>query len=409
MSVEQSISYHDYSITTGNTRMLTLAGTIIAQFALGSVYTWSLFNAGLAERLAVPVDSVAFSFGILCLSLALASSISGKLQERFGVRKVAIAAALMMGAGLFATAYVQNVWMLYLFAGLVLGAADGTGYLMTLSNCVQWFPERKGLISALSIGAYGLGSLGFKYINLALLQRFGLSETFLIWGLLAAMMILAGALLMQDAPRKTQAGGHGGVGDFTLRQAMARPQFWILAMIFLTVCMSGLYVIGVAKDIGQQYAGLPLAVAANAVAIIAAANLGGRLVLGILSDRMMRIRVVSLALLASLAGVSLLLFADMSMPVFYAAVACVAFSFGGVITVYPSLVSDFFGLDNLTRNYGVIYLGFGIGSLLGSMISALFGGFAVAFVVILALLATSLVLSLIVRAPAPTLPDSAVF
>lgn len=34
--------------------------------------------------------------------------------------------------------------MLYLCAGILVGFADGTGYLMTLSNCVKWFPERKG-------------------------------------------------------------------------------------------------------------------------------------------------------------------------------------------------------------------------------------------------------------------------
>jgi hypothetical protein len=50
--------------------------------------------------------------------------------------------------------------MLWLSAGVLVGLADGAGYLLTLSNCVKWFPERKGLISAFSIGSYGLGSLG---------------------------------------------------------------------------------------------------------------------------------------------------------------------------------------------------------------------------------------------------------
>jgi len=31
------------------TRWLTLIGTVITQFALGSVYTWSLFNGQLAQ------------------------------------------------------------------------------------------------------------------------------------------------------------------------------------------------------------------------------------------------------------------------------------------------------------------------------------------------------------------------
>lgn len=76
---------------------------------------------------------------------------------------------------------------------------------------------------------------------------------------------------------------------------MRQPQYWMLALMFLTVCMSGLYVIGVAKDIGESFVHLSAATAANAVAVIAVANLSGRLVLGVLSDKMPRIRVITLA------------------------------------------------------------------------------------------------------------------
>lgn len=406
MSVNRSISY-DQSFdrsterSTNSIRITTLIGTIMAQFALGSVYTWSLFNAGIAEQLGVPVDNVAFSFGILSLALALASSLSGKMQERFGVKRVTIAAGVLMGLGLFLTAHVTNVVMLYLCAGLVLGWADGTGYLLTLSNCVRWFPERKGLISALSIGAYGLGSLGFKFINLALLDQVGLNQTFLYWGAMAAVVIIVGGLLMADAPRQAQQQTTTPTANFTLGEAIRRPQFWMLALIFFTVCMSGLYVIGVAKDIGEQYAGLSFSIAANAVAVIAVANLGGRLVLGVLSDSMACIKVVALALLSCLIGVGLLLFTDLSLAYFYAAVAFIAFSFGGTITVYPSLVSDFFGLNNLTKNYGAIYLGFGIGSLCGSLVAAAFGGFTATFNFMLVLLAIAFVAALTIKRPAP--------
>ncbi|STP16960.1 transporter [Escherichia coli] len=57
--------------------------TIITQFALGSVYTWSLFNGALSAKLGAPVSQVAFSFGLLSLGLAISSSVAGKLQERF--------------------------------------------------------------------------------------------------------------------------------------------------------------------------------------------------------------------------------------------------------------------------------------------------------------------------------------
>ena len=382
------------------TRTLTLIGTIITQFALGSVYTWSLFNGPLANKLDAPISEVAFSFGLLSLGLAIASSLAGKLQERFGVRNVTLGAGILMAVGFWLTAHADNLMMLYLSAGILVGLADGAGYLMTLSNCVKWFPERKGLISACSIGAYGLGSLGFKFICGALLSAQGLENTFMIWGVLAMSMIIVGALLMRDAPMQKSSGNTQlEAKDYTLAQSVRLPQYWMLALMFLTACMSGLYVIGVAKDIGEGMVHLSAQTAANAVTVIAIANLSGRLILGVLSDKMARIRVITLAQIVSLVGMSILLFTHMNESTFFLSLARVAFSFGGTITVFPSLVSDFFGLNNLTKNYGLIYLGFGIGSVLGSLVASAFGGFTVTFSLIMTLLVISLVLSLSIRLP----------
>lgn len=382
------------------TRWLTLVGTIVTQFALGSVYTWSLFNSFLSQKLDAPISQVAFSFGLLSLGLALSSSVAGKLQERFGVKRVTMASGVLLGLGLFLTAHSSNLLMLWLSAGVLVGLADGAGYLLTLSNCVKWFPERKGLISAFSIGSYGLGSLGFKFIDSHLLATVGLEHTFMIWGGLAMVMILFGATLMKDAPVQKVVNANGvSETDFTLAESMRKPQYWMLALMFLTACMSGLYVIGVAKDIAQGMVRLDAATAANAVTVISIANLSGRLVLGILSDKISRIRVITIGQVISLVGMAALLFAPLNEMTFFAAIACVAFNFGGTITVYPSLVSEFFGLNNLAKNYGVIYLGFGIGSIVGSVIASLFGGFYVTFCVIFALLIVSLALSTTIRQP----------
>ena len=362
------------------TRWLTLIGTIITQFALGSVYTWSLFNGALSSKLDAPVSQVAFSFGLLSLGLAISSSVAGKLQERFGVKRVTMASGILLGVGFFLTAHSDSLIMLWLSAGVLVGLADGAGYLLTLSNCVKWFPERKGLISAFAIGSYGLGSLGFKFID--------------------SQLIVFGSTLMKDAPNQEVKTKNGVVeNDYTLAQSMRKPQYWMLAVMFLTACMSGLYVIGVAKDIAQSLAHMDVATAANAVTVISIANLSGRLVLGILSDKISRIRVITIGQVVSLVGMAALLFAPLNDATFFAAIACVAFNFGGTITVFPSLVSEFFGLNNLAKNYGVIYLGFGIGSICGSIIASLFGGFYVTFCVIFALLIISLALSTTIRQP----------
>ena len=222
-------------------------------------------------------------------------------------------------------------------------------------------------------------------------------------------MSVCGATLMKDAPNHPAATAANGVveNDFTLAESMRKPQYWMLAVMFLTACMSGLYVIGVAKDIAQGMVHLDVATAANAVTVISIANLSGRLVLGILSDKISRIRVITIGQVVSLVGMAALLFAPLNALTFFAAIACVAFNFGGTITVFPSLVSEFFGLNNLAKNYGVIYLGFGIGSICGSLIASLFGGFYVTFCVIFALLILSLALSTTIRQPKSTVYNEA--
>ncbi len=87
-----------------------------------------------------------------------------------------MASGILLGLGFFLTAHSDNLMMLWLSAGVLVGLADGAGYLLTLSNCVKWFPERKGLISAFAIGSYGLGSPGFKFIDTQLLETVGLEK-----------------------------------------------------------------------------------------------------------------------------------------------------------------------------------------------------------------------------------------
>lgn len=74
------------------------------------------------------------------------------------MKRVTMASGILLGVGFFLTAHSSNLMMLWLSAGVLVGLADGAGYLLTLSNCVKWFPERKGLISAFAIGSYGLGA-----------------------------------------------------------------------------------------------------------------------------------------------------------------------------------------------------------------------------------------------------------
>lgn len=382
-------------------RLWIVIGTIIVQMGLGTIYTWSLFNQPLADKFGWELGSTAMTFSITSFALAFATLFSGKLQDKFGIRKLIAASGILLGVGLMLSSQVTSLGLLYLVAGVLVGYADGTAYMSSLSNLIKWFPKHKGLMSGVSVGAYGTGSLIFKYINGAMIESRGVSQAFLIWGIIVLAMVVFGSFLIREAiVAATPASASGvRVKDFTVKEMLKTKQAYLLFVVFFTACMSGLYLIGSVKDIGVRLAGLDVATAANAVAMIAIFNTAGRLILGPLSDKVGRLKVVSGALLVTFAAVMVLSFATLTYPLFFASVAAIAFCFGGNITVFPAIVSDFFGLKNQGKNYGVIYQGFGLGALSASFIAALLGGFKPTFLVIGVLCAISFLIAMRVKAP----------
>lgn len=385
---------------TSQSRLLIVFGTIIAQLGLGTIYTWSLFNQPLASKFGWQLSKVSLTFSITSFALAFATLFAGKLQDKLGIRKLVSIAGIIMGIGLILTSEATSISMLYIMAGVIVGAADGIAYITTLSNCIKWFPERKGLISGISVGAYGTGSLIFKYINASLISSKGVSGAFLYWGIMAMILVSTGAQLIKDAPSETVSINNSLKGsNFNVREMLKTRQAYLLFIVFFTACMSGLYLIGIVKDIGVQLAGLTPVVAANAVAMVAIFNTAGRIILGALSDKVGRLKVLLGTLTVTAVSVFILSFVHLNFGIFFVCVAGIAFCFGGNITVFPAIVGDFFGLKNQCKNYGVIYQGFGLGALSGSFIAALVGGFKPTFMVVGVLCIVSVIIVATIKAP----------
>ncbi|MBV6738403.1 L-lactate MFS transporter [Priestia megaterium] len=379
-----------------------ILGTIIVQMGLGTIYTWSLFNQPLVNKFNWELSSVAITFSITSFSLAFATLFAGKLQEKWGIRKLIALSGFILGLGLILTSQVSSLLMLYLLAGVIVGFADGTAYITSLSNLIKWFPNRKGLISGVSVSAYGLGSLVFKYINATLIDTVGISQTFFYWGIIVMIMVVGGSLLLREAivvETPINAENPKNKRDYTVKEMLATKEVYFLFIMFFTACMSGLYLISIVKDIGVQLAGLNVAAAANAVAMIAIFNTIGRLILGSLSDKVSRLKVIASTFFITAIAFLTLSFVQLNYGVFFICVAAIAFCFGGNITVFPAIVGDFFGLKNHSKNYGIVYQGFGLGALAGSFIAAFLGGFKPTFIVIGTLCVLSLIIAIFIKPP----------
>lgn len=394
--------------TSTDRRWLIVIGTIIVQMGLGTIYTWSLFNQPLVDHFGWKLNSVAFTFSITSLALALSTLFAGKLQDKWGIRRLITCAGIILGAGLIISSQVSSLWMLYILAGVIVGAADGTAYITSLSNLIKWFPERKGLISGISVGAYGTGSLIFKFINGSFIQSAGVTHAFFYWGLIVMIMVVGGSFLVREAKVSNELKIQNGSvqKDYTVKEMLKTKEAYLLFVIFFTSCMSGLFLIGIVKDIGVKMAGLDIATASNAVALVAIFNTSGRIILGALSDKVGRLRVVSGALLVTAAAVTVLSFVHLNYGLFFACVAAIAFCFGGNITVFPAIVADFFGLKNQSKNYGIIYQGFGIGAISGSFIASSLGGFIPTFKLIAVLSVVSVIIAMLIKAPGNGTPKA---
>ena len=322
----------------------TLLGSLLVLLVLGSVYSWSLFNSPLAAKYELDLNVIAFTFGIMTLFIAIGSSSSGFLKLKLGMQNVVALSAVCVGAGLLLAAFAPNLIVLYLSAGLLLGFGDGLGYMLVLTNCVKFFPKSKGLISALCIGAYGLGSLLFKSIDSYILANFNLESALLTWGVICAVVVT--------------------LGSITVLLNMSAME------------------------------------AATAVSVVAIANILGRLIMGMLSDKLPRIRLITFDQCLSLIAMVMFVVMPLTPMMFFAAIALIAFSFGGTLTIYPSIISDFFGIKNLAKNYGLLYLGFGLGSLCGYIFAYAFGSYELTFIMMGVCLVVAIVASLMVRLPA---------
>ncbi|ERJ12030.1 L-lactate MFS transporter [Haloplasma contractile] len=360
-----------------------LIGAVVAQLCVGTIYTWSLYNNPLMEKHGFTEPEVVLTFSIATFMFAFATIFSGKLQDRIGPRIVATIGGILYGGGLILSSFVSNITLLYFFYGVISGIGVGFVYVCPITTCVKWFPHKKGMITGISVGAFGLGSFIFKFIIQGLLDTVGVSNTMMIIGLIyLTLIIIASQFLVVPELSKTKTGSLDHTkNELTVKQMIHTKTFYFVWLLFFFGCTSGLLVIGLAKDIGMKEAGLELHTAANAVALIALFNAGGRLIWGSLSDRIGRLTVVLFMFIITSICMLLLSVVSLNLYLFFLLVAGIAFCFGGFLAVFPIITGELFGSRNLGSNYGVMYQAYGIAALAGPFINLYVNNLKTTFIV----------------------------
>ena len=136
------------------------------------------------------------------------------------------------------------------------------------------------------------------------------------------------------------------------------PVFYVMLLLFTCGAFSGMMVISQASAVAANMVGMTAVMASTAVSVLAVFNASGRILAGLLSDRIGRISTLTIATVLGVAGLLLLYFTgEGGYVTFYIGIAGIGLSFGSFMGVYPGFTADQFGAKNNSVNYGIMFIG----------------------------------------------------
>lgn len=405
--------------------LVTIAGTS-ALLALGVLYSWSVFKANIPQEWGWLESQKSLPYSVACVVFSIMTFVGARLLVRYSPRLIVSAGGVMAGLGVIISSFSSSPWAFTLAFGVLLGTGIAFVYATASPTALKWFSASKtGLISGIVVAGFGMGSFWVAPLSRALIASLGLQTTMLYLGIGMLVAVVGFAQFLTNPPdgydpdqdQQTSLTVKRSSKDYSIRETVSTWQFYIIWIIFAAGSGAGLMVIGNLASIVKDQIGLP-ALSAIAVSALALGNGGGRVLYGILSDRIGRKNTLLLAFVFQAVLISGLFFAGSdstlaNVPVLLIFVALIGANYGANLAVIPPLMKDFYGSKNFAMNYGVVYTAWGLGgfmvSQLGSTFKDLYGDYGYAYVLAAALLVVGTILILSLKSPqvAEGAPDPA--
>jgi OFA family oxalate/formate antiporter-like MFS transporter len=381
-----------------------------------------VFQNGVAKMIFDGDNAAAgLTFSLLLITLTMGSVVGGRLAIKYSTRRVIFAGGIILSTGFILASFVtaENPWLLWLTYGVMGGVGMGFTYSTTIACAQKWYPHKKGLVTGIIVAALGFGGVVFTPIVESLISAFGSTEergefkTFMVLGIVFLVVCSVGSIFMKNPPDGYMSNPNGGVAasaavpekrNYSPSEVLRSPKFYLVAFTLLLACMGGQMMMGFAKPLAEAK-GLTEAAAIGVLAITMF-NSVGRLLWGMVSDRLGRKNTIMI-LLAGNAVLPLLVNAVQGYALFVL-IAFIGFFYGGLLSNFPSLTADLFGAKHMSVNYGLVLLGFGAGAVVSLQIAGHFRNVAhaaedinlmlPAFIIASCCAAGGIVLMLILRA-----------
>ncbi|MBR0360331.1 MAG: OFA family MFS transporter [Clostridia bacterium] len=364
---------------------------LLLHFSIGTVYCWSIFSQEIADYIGFSKGATEWAFSLAIFFLGMSAAFLGNVVEK-DIHKSSLIASICFALGMAGTGgfiyygglHQGSVFALvgiYLCYGFIMGIGLGTGYLSPVKTLMLWFKDRKGLATGLAVAGFG----GAKAIAspimqwmLANLGKGGIYKMFIILACVYFVMMFVGHLLL-----KKPDDWHEPQGDEKAPKIMdvlkSKPLtnyigIWLMFYINITC---GLALISQEKMIVKC---LGLAGFVGIISTVSAIfNAGGRLGFSAWADKLKDrntiyklifvISIVLTALVIVTGGIQNGAGNTLLIVLVLALIMMVNAGYGGGFSNVPTLLSDHYGMSNISAIHGITLSAWGFAGLTGNQLA----------------------------------------
>jgi OFA family oxalate/formate antiporter-like MFS transporter len=361
-----------------NTRWFQLVASLVAMVMIANLqYSWTLFVEPMRRETGWKLSDIQWAFTYFILFQTWVQPAQGMLIDRMGPRVFTTLAGALCGIGWTGLGLVTTLPMLYTLY-VIAGIGAALVYGGCIGSALKWFTKERGFAAGLIAAGFGGGTALFIPVIAWLIRTSGYRTAFVYTGIFQGIIILIVAQFLRHpaaaaspAPREASGSPVLGQHQFTTREMLRTPQFFILYASFVMMATGGLLVTANAGSIAKAW-GIPVTALAMATSLNALANGGSRIFWGWVSDKIGRELAMGIAfLLNALSLVLVLTVGRFSGTLFTVTLVLTFFTWGEVFSLFPSLVADYYGPKHATANYGVMYSAKGLASIIAGGVAAM--------------------------------------
>jgi sugar phosphate permease len=356
-------------------------------------YCFGVFMEPVREDFGWTKAQVTWIITVYWIVTGLSAPWLGKLIDLYGARKIMFFSAVLNGGCLLALGFVRTLGQFYLAYGFKAIAHAGIGMVAIGSLVSRWFDKKRGRATGLATTGIGFGGLFLAPFAGYLIPRHGWRAVYVILGILLwALVIPAIALIIRSSPEDKGLLPYGYAKQdnppdkhlkedgtklvkpdpdppgLTLGQALRTPTYWLLAMCFIFV-PAGVFGTLAHQTSYIESIGISREAASLALGFTAGMGILGKVFFGFLAE-LTKVRYAAMICFGAQALGVLILMATNSIAMVWAFVLLYGFAMGGLASLQPLIIINFFGTAAIGAILGSISFIFAIGAASGPLYAA---------------------------------------